>query len=144
MGMMINFRVSLLHYKVWWMWINHLWFLYTHSHLKNFETNIPLICYVMLLEHWWHKTWRQFRFGLGVMRYLCRDGIHLSAEGSKVVVEEILKALKNVNWEPSLYWLSILPEFGEDSPYYPVNLDGKTTYNISANISTWQRQWLNI
>ncbi|KAL8504808.1 hypothetical protein ACS0TY_016121 [Phlomoides rotata] len=30
------------------------------------------------------------------------DGIHLSSEGSKVVVEEILKTLKNVKWEPSL------------------------------------------
>ncbi|KAL8523887.1 hypothetical protein ACS0TY_013736 [Phlomoides rotata] len=72
------------------------------------------------------------------------DGIHLLSEGSKVVVEEILKTLKNVMWDPSLYWLSIAPEFREDSPYYPVNLDGKTTCNVSGIINSWQRQWLSI
>ncbi|KAI3447780.1 hypothetical protein Pfo_004445 [Paulownia fortunei] len=72
------------------------------------------------------------------------DGIHLSAEGSKVVVEEILKVLKRVNWEPSLYWLSMPAEFPEDSPYYVVGPDGKTTLNVTGHISTWQRQWINI
>ena len=31
-----------------------------------------------------------------------RVGVHLSAEGSKIVVEEILKVLKGAEWEPSL------------------------------------------
>ncbi|KAL8514521.1 hypothetical protein ACS0TY_013575 [Phlomoides rotata] len=91
--------------------------------IEDFET-VPLIC--------------------NEISCLCRDGIHLLSEGSKVVVEEILKTLKNVMWEPSLYWLSIAPEFREDSPYYPVNLDGKTTCNVSGIINNWQRQWLSI
>ncbi|KAL9259148.1 GDSL esterase/lipase WDL1-like protein [Drosera capensis] len=44
------------------------------------------------------------------------DGIHLSAEGSKVVVEEILKVLKEADWEPNLHWKSMPTEFSEDSP----------------------------
>ncbi|KAK4392311.1 GDSL esterase/lipase CPRD49 [Sesamum angolense] len=72
------------------------------------------------------------------------DGIHLSAEGSKVVVAEILKILKKVNWEPSLYWLSMPAEFPEDSPYYVVRPDGKTTQNVTDYISARHMQWLNI
>ncbi|KAL8039171.1 hypothetical protein ABFX02_10G017400 [Erythranthe guttata] len=72
------------------------------------------------------------------------DGIHLSAEGSKIVVGEILKVLKKVDWEPSLYWLSMESEFPEDSPYYVVGPDGKNTFNVSTHICTWQREWLNI
>ncbi|KAL0426248.1 UNVERIFIED_CONTAM: GDSL esterase/lipase CPRD49 [Sesamum latifolium] len=56
------------------------------------------------------------------------DGIHLSAEGSKVVVAEILKVLKKANWEPSLYWLSMPSEFPEDSPYYIVDPDEHSFY----------------
>ncbi|OWM81731.1 GDSL esterase/lipase CPRD49-like isoform X2 [Punica granatum] len=48
------------------------------------------------------------------------DGIHLSAEGSKIVVEEILKVLREAEWEPSLHWEAMLIEFAEDSPYNPV------------------------
>ncbi|RDX60190.1 GDSL esterase/lipase CPRD49, partial [Mucuna pruriens] len=59
------------------------------------------------------------------------DGIHLSAEGSKIVWKEILKVLKEAEWEPSLYWKSMPSEFEEDSPYYPVASDGKTTLNLS-------------
>ncbi|XP_051132350.1 GDSL esterase/lipase CPRD49-like [Andrographis paniculata] len=72
------------------------------------------------------------------------DGIHLSAEGSKVVIQEILKVLKRVDWEPSLYWLSMPAEFPEDSPCYTVGPDGKTTLNVTGHISIWQRQWLDI
>lgn len=72
------------------------------------------------------------------------DGIHLSAEGSKTVVKEILKVLKRVDWEPSLYWLKMSPEFPKDSPYYVVGPDGKTTLNVTSHICTWQRQWLDI
>ncbi|GER54424.1 GDSL esterase/lipase CPRD49 [Striga asiatica] len=72
------------------------------------------------------------------------DGIHLSAEGSKIVVKEILKVLKKIDWEPSLYWLKMTAEFSEDSPYYVVNSNGSTTVNVSSHISTWQREWLDI
>ncbi|KAL3617512.1 GDSL esterase/lipase cprd49 [Castilleja foliolosa] len=72
------------------------------------------------------------------------DGIHLSAEGSKIVVKEILRVLKKVDWEPSFYWLSMPPEFAEDSPYYVVGPDGKTTFNVSGHVCTWQREWLDI
>ncbi|KAJ8764124.1 hypothetical protein K2173_005030 [Erythroxylum novogranatense] len=59
------------------------------------------------------------------------DGVHLSAEGSKIVVEEILKVLKEAEWSPSLHWKSMHTEFSEDSPYYLVAADGKTTLNPS-------------
>ncbi|CAN1142294.1 GDSL esterase/lipase WDL1 [Linum perenne] len=39
------------------------------------------------------------------------DGIHLSAEGSKMVADEILKVLKQADWEPSLNWESMPFEF---------------------------------
>ncbi|KAG6765441.1 hypothetical protein POTOM_029483 [Populus tomentosa] len=60
-----------------------------------------------------------------------RDGIHLSAEGSKIVVEEILKVLKEAEWVPSLHWKSMPTEFSEDSPYDLVAADGKQTLNPS-------------
>ena len=53
--------------------------------------------------------------------FLYRDGIHLSAEGSKLVIKEILKALREAEWKPSLYWRSLPTEFGEDSIYLPVS-----------------------
>ncbi|XP_024191792.1 GDSL esterase/lipase CPRD49 isoform X2 [Rosa chinensis] len=60
-----------------------------------------------------------------------RDGIHLSAEGSKIVAEEIVKVLREADWKPSLHWKSMPTEFAEDSPYYPVAADGKTPINPS-------------
>ncbi|XVE97084.1 hypothetical protein REPUB_Repub02eG0280200 [Reevesia pubescens] len=42
------------------------------------------------------------------------DGIHLSSEGSKLVAKEILKALREADWKPSLYWRSLPTEFEED------------------------------
>ncbi|KAK8651407.1 hypothetical protein V6N13_141008 [Hibiscus sabdariffa] len=59
------------------------------------------------------------------------DGIHLSAEGSKIVVAEILKVLKEAEWKPSLHWKSMPTEFSDDSPYDLVAADGKTTLNPS-------------
>ncbi|KAF5736576.1 SGNH hydrolase-type esterase superfamily protein [Tripterygium wilfordii] len=59
------------------------------------------------------------------------DGIHLSAEGSKIVVGEILKVLKEADWKPSLHWKSMPTEFSEDSPYDLVAADGKSTLNPS-------------
>ncbi|KAB1224358.1 GDSL esterase/lipase CPRD49 [Morella rubra] len=61
------------------------------------------------------------------------DGVHLSSEGSKIVVKEIMKALRDADWEPSLHWKSLPAEFGEDSPYDPVSPDGKTTLNCSES-----------
>ncbi|KAL6123570.1 hypothetical protein ACLB2K_076091 [Fragaria x ananassa] len=60
-----------------------------------------------------------------------RDGIHLSAEGSKIVAEEILKVLREADWKPSLHWKSMPTEFAEDSPSDLVAADGKTTLNPS-------------
>lgn len=74
----------------------------------------------------------------------CRDGIHFSSEGSKIVVKEILKVLKDAEWEPSLYWLSMPAEFPEDSPYYVVGPDGETTLNVTDHVCTWQKEWVNI
>ncbi|CAN0879739.1 GDSL esterase/lipase At2g38180 [Linum grandiflorum] len=48
------------------------------------------------------------------------DGIHLSAEGSKMVADEILKVLKEAEWEPSLYWKMMpfeFPGFVDQDPY---------------------------
>nr|GMD59109.1 GDSL esterase/lipase CPRD49 [Ipomoea batatas] len=59
------------------------------------------------------------------------DGVHLAEEGSKVVVEEILKVLKEADWTPSLHWKSMPTEFPEDSEYDLVASDGKTTINPS-------------
>ncbi|KAJ4979297.1 hypothetical protein NE237_010077 [Protea cynaroides] len=69
------------------------------------------------------------------------DGIHLSSEGSKIVVEEILKVLKEAEWEPCLHWKSLPTEFSEDSPYYLVTSDEKTTGNPSERTLHWKIQW---
>lgn len=70
----------------------------------------------------------------------CSDGIHFSSEGSKVVAEEILKVLKEADWEPSLQWNSLATEFGEDSPYDLVGIDGKTM-NVSDQGFARLMQW---
>lgn len=69
------------------------------------------------------------------------DGVHLSAEGSKIVVEEILKVLKEAEWRPSLHWKSMPTEFSEDSPYDLVYSDGKTTLNPSEWTFHREIQW---
>ncbi|KAL6142276.1 hypothetical protein ACLB2K_060559 [Fragaria x ananassa] len=68
------------------------------------------------------------------------DGIHFSSEGSKIVAEEILKVLKEADWEPSLQWNSLATEFGEDSPYDLVGTDGKTM-NVSDDGVARLMQW---
>lgn len=73
---------------------------------------------------------------------MCRDGFHLLSEGSKIVVKEILMVLKEANWEPSLYWLSMPNEFADDLPYYTVRRDGKSSSNPSNLISRWKREWM--
>ncbi|XP_048320152.1 GDSL esterase/lipase WDL1 [Ziziphus jujuba] len=59
------------------------------------------------------------------------DGIHLSAEGSKIVAKEILRILREADWKPSLHWTTLPTEFGEDSPYDLVSADGKKTVNVA-------------
>jgi len=61
----------------------------------------------------------------------CRDGLHLSEEGSNIVVEEILKVLKEAEWEPCLYWKAMPTEFAEDSPFDLVSSSGDATVNPS-------------
>jgi len=72
---------------------------------------------------------------------LVRDGVHLSAEGSKVVVKEILRVLREADWKTSLHWMSMPTEYAEDSPYYPPAPDGKTTINVSYCVSRRSLQW---
>ncbi|RDX70154.1 GDSL esterase/lipase CPRD49, partial [Mucuna pruriens] len=69
------------------------------------------------------------------------DGVHLTAEGSKVVVKEILRVLREADWKTSLHWMSMATEFAEDSPYYPPSPDGTTTINVSYCISRKCLQW---
>ncbi|OAY79460.1 GDSL esterase/lipase CPRD49 [Ananas comosus] len=69
------------------------------------------------------------------------DGIHFSSEGSEIVVGEILKVIKEAEWEPSLYWKSMPTEFGEDSPYDLVASDGKSTVNPSGWTYYRKIQW---
>ncbi|KAH6762776.1 SGNH hydrolase-type esterase superfamily protein [Perilla frutescens var. hirtella] len=70
-----------------------------------------------------------------------KDGVHLAAEGSKIVVEEILKVLKEAEWEPSLHWKSMPSEFPEDSGYDLVASDGKTTLNPTEWTFHREMQW---
>ncbi|GAV75485.1 Lipase_GDSL domain-containing protein [Cephalotus follicularis] len=58
------------------------------------------------------------------------DGIHLSSEGSKIVVKEILKVLREADWEPSLHWKSLPIEFADVLPDEVVSSDRKTTSPI--------------
>jgi len=60
------------------------------------------------------------------------DGIHLTAEGSHAVAKEILKVIKEADWEPSLQWRSMPTEYGEDSPFDPIGPDGN-----NVNVSNW-------
>ncbi|CAL5404632.1 unnamed protein product [Camellia sinensis] len=69
------------------------------------------------------------------------NGVHLAAGGSKVVVEEILKVLKEAEWEPCLHWKSMPTEFSEDSPFDLVAYDGKTTINPSEWTYHREIQW---
>ncbi|XP_020218664.1 GDSL esterase/lipase CPRD49 [Cajanus cajan] len=69
------------------------------------------------------------------------DGVHLTCEGSNIVAKEILKALKEAEWEPSLHWKSMPTEYAEDSPYDPIGPDGKTNINISNVITIEHKEW---
>ncbi|XP_027352612.1 GDSL esterase/lipase CPRD49-like [Abrus precatorius] len=69
------------------------------------------------------------------------DGVHLSAEGSKVVVREIIRLLREADWKTSLHWMSMPTEYADDSPYYPPSADETTTINVSYCISRKCLQW---
>ncbi|KAL9677881.1 hypothetical protein QQ045_015717 [Rhodiola kirilowii] len=69
------------------------------------------------------------------------DGVHLSEEGSNIVVEGILNVLRDAEWKPSLYWKSMPTEFSEDSPYDLVAADGKRTINPSEWTFHRKIQW---
>lgn len=75
------------------------------------------------------------------MRISFSDGIHLSSEGSKIVVEEILKVVKGAEWQPSLHWKSLPTEFAEDSSYDIVAADGRSTINPSEWTFYREIQW---
>ena len=45
------------------------------------------------------------------------DGFHLATEGSKIVAKEIMRALEEAEWEPSLYWKLMPSEFVGISPF---------------------------
>lgn len=70
------------------------------------------------------------------------DGIHLSAEGNKVVVEEILKIVKEAEWEPNLHWRSLPTEFAEYSSTVFVGPDGETAVSLADIVFDWQVQWI--
>ncbi|XP_010509214.1 PREDICTED: GDSL esterase/lipase At2g38180-like isoform X2 [Camelina sativa] len=42
------------------------------------------------------------------------DGIHFTAKASEIVLKEILKAVREADWKPSLYWKSLPVEFPFD------------------------------
>ncbi|KAK2361082.1 GDSL esterase/lipase CPRD49 [Trifolium repens] len=68
------------------------------------------------------------------------DGVHFSAEGSKIVSKEILRVIKE-EWETTLYWKTMPVEFGEDSPYDPVHPDGTKTINVSNDPFPKHYEW---
>ncbi|OMO97561.1 Lipase, GDSL [Corchorus olitorius] len=59
------------------------------------------------------------------------DGIHLSSEGSQIVVKEILEALKEAEWKPSLYWGSLPTEFNEVAIDLVTQDDDKSNLSVS-------------
>ncbi|KAL3585766.1 hypothetical protein D5086_012633 [Populus alba] len=63
------------------------------------------------------------------------DGVHFSPEGSKIAVKEILRVIKEANWEPSLHWKAMPTEFSEDSPYDPVSPEGKTGVKSKSSMN---------
>jgi len=62
------------------------------------------------------------------------DGIHLSAKGSKIVVKEIMKVLREADWEPSLHWKALPIEFEKLFPYYPSSSDMKTLLSEASSV----------
>ncbi|KAJ6913296.1 hypothetical protein NC651_015723 [Populus alba x Populus x berolinensis] len=66
------------------------------------------------------------------------DGVHFTPEGSKIVVKEILRVIKEANWEPSLHWKAMPTEFSEDSPYDP-GVKSKSSMNNAVAVGICKR-----
>ncbi|XP_076923563.1 GDSL esterase/lipase WDL1-like [Bidens hawaiensis] len=47
--------------------------------------------------------------------YYDRDGMHFTEKESQVVVKEILKTIKEAEWEPKLHWQDMTSEFDDVS-----------------------------
>ncbi|KAG8377021.1 hypothetical protein BUALT_Bualt09G0124800 [Buddleja alternifolia] len=103
---------------------------------KQLNIKVINLCTAIQQRNDWATACLTYEFTV-----LYRDGIHFSYEGSKIVVKEILKVIKEADWEPSLYWKTMPNEFAEDSPYYMVHPDGKTTMNASNVISRWKIEY---
>ncbi|XP_041026186.1 GDSL esterase/lipase CPRD49-like [Juglans microcarpa x Juglans regia] len=69
------------------------------------------------------------------------DGIHLSAEGSKIVVEEIMNVLREADWEPSLHWKSMPTEFEQVLSIPQLSPDFKTVVSIFKASYCRYSQW---
>ncbi|KAK7836083.1 gdsl esterase/lipase cprd49 [Quercus suber] len=78
------------------------------------------------------------------IREIYRDGIHFSAEGSKIVVKEIMKVLREADWEPSLHWKSLPIEFEQvfvpEAEFREI-LDEKTILKLSEANFLRQMKW---
>jgi hypothetical protein len=59
------------------------------------------------------------------------DGVHLASEGSKIVAKEIMRALEEAEWEPSLYWKLMPSEFVGISPF---DSEGNNGTIINSNM----------
>ncbi|KAH6769256.1 SGNH hydrolase-type esterase superfamily protein [Perilla frutescens var. frutescens] len=88
------------------------------------------------------QLWRAFQHRDDWGAAYLSDGIHPSVEGNKFIAEEILKVLREAEWQPSLYWLSMPTEFSDNSPNYGVAPDGKTTVNVSDTVAQWKIEWM--
>lgn len=75
-----------------------------------------------------------------VVGFIYRDGIHLTSEGSKIVVKEILKVVKEAEWKPSLHWRSMVSEFWECTPFIPADANGNKL-PVDERVGEWQTEW---
>lgn len=58
------------------------------------------------------------------------------------MVKEILKVVKEADWEPNLHWKSLPNEFAQCSPTIFVGTDGNTPLNVADLDLDWQAQWI--
>ncbi|XP_059296490.1 GDSL esterase/lipase WDL1-like [Lycium ferocissimum] len=60
------------------------------------------------------------------------DGMHLTKEGSDIVVKKISKALTEAEWKPSLHWTKMADEFSDIN--IPLGAD-------EMNLDDWQKEY---
>lgn len=61
------------------------------------------------------------------------DGMHLTKEGSDIVVKKISKILREAEWEPSLHWTKMADEFSDTiTPLIGAN---------GMNLDGWQKEY---